>query len=85
MEQKSGIVYFYGCQELDYDDEYMGESARTLGKDSRNIKKHHYSYMAAIPPLATPPHRLTSVWWGGARFHLDNQGLYAYKGKQPNP
>ena len=32
MEQKSGIVYIYRYQELDCDDDYVEESAKTFGK-----------------------------------------------------
>ena len=31
-DSKSGLIYSYQCPQLDYDDEYIGETARTLGE-----------------------------------------------------
>ena len=37
VQYKSGLVYWYKCNRLDYDDEYIGESARTFGE---SYKEH---------------------------------------------
>ena len=37
MEYKSGIIYWYRCQEMDCDDEYIEESAKTF---SERCKEH---------------------------------------------
>ena len=37
MANKSSIIYSYCCGELDCDEEYVGESGRTLGE---RVKEH---------------------------------------------
>ena len=37
MTNKSSIIYSYCCGELDCDEEYVGESGRTLGE---RVKEH---------------------------------------------
>ena len=37
MDSKSGVIYRYQCNHLNCDEEYIGETPRTLGKEERNI------------------------------------------------
>ena len=32
MDKKSGVIYYYQCGELTYDEEYIGETFRTFGE-----------------------------------------------------
>ena len=36
-DNKSGVIYSYQCNHLDCNEEYIGETSRTLGKEERNI------------------------------------------------
>ena len=36
-ENKSGVIYSYQCTNIGCGEEYIGETARTLGKDAKNI------------------------------------------------
>ena len=37
IQKQSGVIYRYQCDRVDCDEEYIGESSRTLVKGSRNI------------------------------------------------
>ena len=39
ITNKSSVIYSYTCREIDCDEEYIGESGRTFGEDTRNIWK----------------------------------------------
>ena len=42
--KKSGVIYRYKCDRMEYDEEYIGESSRTLGERFREHQK-------APPPI----------------------------------
>ena len=53
-DSKSGLIYSYQCPQLDCDDEYMGETARTLGKRRKEHLKepspiHRHSQATGHP------------------------------------
>ena len=40
-DSKSGIIYSYQCHHLDCDEEYIGETARSLGERRKEHLKQH--------------------------------------------
>ena len=46
MTNKSSIIYSYCCGELDCDEEYVGESGRTLGE---RVKEHMKDTFPNLP------------------------------------
>ena len=53
MKKKSNIIYWYKCGRTECDEEYIGESARTLMRDLKSISRHHYPSMSMTTQLAT--------------------------------
>ena len=39
IQKKSGVIYRYKCDRMEYDEEYIGESSRTLGESFREHQK----------------------------------------------
>ena len=37
LDRKSGAIYWYKCGELMFDEEYIGDTSRTFGRDIKNI------------------------------------------------
>ena len=54
MDSKIGLIYSYQCQHLDCDEEYIGQTARTLGKEERNTLNNLLPYMVIHKQQDTP-------------------------------
>ena len=71
ITKKSGVIYRYKCDRVEYDEEYIGESSRTfgekfdeeyIGESSRTFgerfKEHlkaPFLYMTTLTSLVIPP------------------------------
>ena len=53
MEQKSGVIYWFRCQELECNDDYIGESAGTFGERLKNTSKHLHPCVATTGHITT--------------------------------
>ena len=60
-DSKSGLIYSYQCPQLDCDEEYIGETGRTLGKEERNILSNHHPYTGIHKPQDIPLTTTTST------------------------
>ena len=78
MEHKYVIIYWYRCQELDCDDEYIGHSARTFDERFKHMSKHLHPYITSIPALATPQPWNTSTLWTGRGRPFSEQSVSPY-------
>ena len=47
-EKKSGIIYSYQCNNIACDEEYIGETVRTLGERCKEHLKHPFPIHAHI-------------------------------------
>ena len=82
MDKKSGVVYSYQCNNISCDEEYLGETARTLGERCKEHLKQ------PSPPTHTSNKHDTILqtlastsWKGGPWAGQNNQGIYLHKGK----
>ena len=50
MEKKSGVIYSYQCNNITCDEEYIGETARTLGERCKEHLKQPSPIHAHIQP-----------------------------------
>ena len=53
MLKKSGVIYRYKCDRVDYDEENMGESSRAFGEKFKEHQKAHPPYMTITTSLIT--------------------------------
>ena len=83
-DNKSGIIYSYQCYHLDCDEEYIGETSRTL----RERRKEHLKQPSPPPQAYTTdrPHHHRGQFQhhrkGGLGAGQDHQGINLHKGKQ---
>ena len=71
-ERKSGLLYSYQCPQLDCDDEYIGETARTLGERRKEHLKqppplHRHSQTTGHPIDNNKLNIIGREDWGQAR------------------
>ena len=71
-DNKSGLIYSYQCPQIDYNDEYIGETARTLGERRREHLKqpspiHVHSQSTGHPIDSNKFHIIGREDWGQAR------------------
>ena len=60
IQHKSGIAYWFRCERIDCDKEYIKESSRPLGRETRNTSGNTPPHMATKTPLATKLAWITS-------------------------
>ena len=53
MLKKSGVIYRYKCDRVDFDEEYIGDSSRTFGERFKEHQKAPPPHMTTITPLVT--------------------------------
>ena len=54
IKKKNSVIYWFKCDKIDCEEEYIGESSRTFGEgDIRNIWRHHHPYLSNRTTLAT--------------------------------
>ena len=83
-DRKSGLIYSYQCPQLDCNDEYIGETARTLGE--RRKEQATLTHTWAFTSHRTS-HRQQQVQHhrkGGLGAGKNHKRLYLHKGKQPH-
>ena len=92
-DNKSGLIYSYQCPQLDCDDEYIGETARTLGERRREHLKqpspiHGHSQSTGHPIDNNKFHIIGREDWGQARtikksvyIRVNNPSLNQNNGK----
>ena len=82
-DKKSGVIYCYQCSAIDCGEEYIGETARTLGERYQEAPQGALSYTGVQPTNRTPnyPGQLQYYRQGGAGLHKINQGINLHKGK----
>ena len=85
-DNKSGQIYSYQCPQIDWNDEYIGKTFRTLGDRRREHLKqpspiygHSKSTGHPIEKQQLQHHRK-----GGLGAGKDHQGINIHKGKQPH-
>ena len=61
ITNKSGVIYRYKCDQLECDEEYIGETARTFGERFKEHLKAPPPYMIIVTSLVILPHLTTSV------------------------
>ena len=70
-DNKSGIIYSYQCPQLDCDEEYIGETSRTLGERRREHLKQpspiHGHSQATGHPIQNNFNIIGKGDWGQAR------------------
>ena len=65
ITKKSGIIYRFKCNQVECDDEYIGESSRTYGEKFReHLKAPPYYVTITTSQVIVPPLK-NSVLWGG--------------------
>ena len=85
-DSKSGLIYRYQCPQLDCDEEYIGETGRTLGERRKEHLKqpspiHWYSQATGTP------HRQQQLQHhrkGGLGAGKNHKRVYLHNGKQPH-
>ena len=53
MRKRSGVIYRYRCDRVEYNEEYIGESSRTFGERFKEHLKAPPQYLTIITPLVT--------------------------------
>ena len=53
IQKQSGVIYRYHCDRVDFDEEYIGESARTFGKRFKEHLKPPLPYMTTAISVVT--------------------------------
>ena len=57
ITKKSGIIYRFKCDRLEYDEEYIGETSRTFGERFKeHLKAPLTHFMTTVTPQVTLPH-----------------------------
>ena len=65
ITKKSGIIYRFKCNRVDCDDEYIGESSRTLERGTKNTSRPPPQYMTIITSQVMKAALKISALWGG--------------------
>ena len=53
IQKKSGVIYSYKCDRVNYNEENIGESSRTFGERFKEHLKAPSPYMTILTPLVT--------------------------------
>ena len=56
IQEKSGVIYRYKCDRVEYDEEYIGESSRTFGE---RFKEHQMAPSPIYDHFNTTGHNIT--------------------------
>ena len=59
MANKSGAIYWFQCEDLVCDEEYIGETSRTFEERFQEHLKDPALYITIVTTQATIPHRIT--------------------------
>ena len=60
MVNQSGAIYWFQCGDLPCDGEYIGETSRTLMKDTKSTLRTPHPFINTVTIQATPPVTITS-------------------------
>ena len=74
ITKKSGIIYRFKCKRVDCEDEYIGESSRTLVRNIKSTSRPPPQYMTIIPPQVMKLALKISALWGG-RIKMSSEPL----------
>ena len=85
-DSRSGLIYSYKCPQLECDDEYIGETGRTLGERRKEHLKqpspiHGHSQTMGHPIEGPKLQHHRKRGQGAGKNH---KGINLYKGKQPH-
>ena len=84
-EMRSGVIYSFQCNHIPCNEEYIGETGRTLGERCKEHLNHH-PHPCAHMTNRIHHHRRQFQYHrqGRPEAGQDHQGIYLHKGKQSN-
>ena len=85
-DHKSNVIYSYQCGKVDWDEEYLGKTSRTLGERYKeHLKKLSRTYTQPPNRAQHQPRKLQHIRQGGPGPNQVNQRINLHQGQQPHP
>ena len=86
ITKQSNIIYWYKCGRTECDNEYTGESTRTLGERYTEHLKGPHQYLNIIMLLVTNTSgKLQDYRKGGTQYGQNHLRSHLHQCQQPNP